>query len=98
VHHPSKGITNGVEIDDRVEIACHCDNNVSTTAWYFNGSRITDVLPRDSNPYVSSVNLGYLTLVIPNFLPPNAGDYTCASSSDDDKSTVIKLSISQQCK
>lgn len=97
VHYPSKGITSGVEIEDRVEIACRCDDDqlLLTTAWYFNGSRITNILLRNSNPYVTSLkNFGYLTLVVPNFLPGDAGNYICASGSDD---KVIELNISQQC-
>jgi len=90
----------GVEIGDRVEIACHCDDDQLslTTAWYFNGSRITSYSLGDSNYYVTSTrNLGYLTLIVPNFLPGHAGNYTCASSSDHKYSTVIELSVSKQC-
>ena len=92
---PSEGITNGVEINERVEITCQCGLVLQPESWYFNGSEISS--SSDSIPYVNS-NLGFTTLVIPNFLPQYAGNYTCASTNDRRNSIVIDLKVSQQCK
>ena len=95
VLYPGEGITNGIEIDERVEITCQCGLLLQSGTWYFNGSEISS--SRDSIPYVD-FNLGFTTLVIPNFLPQYAGNYTCASTSDRRNSIVIELNVSKQCK
>ena len=97
VLHPSEGIANGVGINERVEITCQCGLQLQPGTWYFNGSEISS--STDFVPHVSFNlrSLGFTTLVIPNFLPQYAGNYTCASTSDRRDLTVIELSVSQQC-
>ena len=95
VDHPREGITDGVEINDNVEITCQCDG-VQGVWQYFNGSEI-DSPSKDSIPYVNlTKNAGYATLIITNFLPWHAGNYTCTTTSG--RKRIIELKISQQCK
>ena len=98
VLHPNEGIANGVEIDELVEITCRCGILLQPEAWYFNGSEINS--SRDSIPYVdfNSLNFGFTTLVIPNFLPQHAGNYTCGSTRDHENLIMIELNVSKQCK
>jgi len=91
------GISDGVEINSNVEIACKCDNHkVQLEWWYFNKSRIT-LIQSSHLPYATIRPDGYVTLTIPKFTPSFAGNYTCASSSGGE-STQVELTISQQCK
>ena len=93
---PSNGIADGVDIGQSVEIDCNC--GVPSGTWSFNGSEISS--SGDSVPRVtfSAYTLGYTLLVIPNFSPQYAGNYTCAVDDDSVKPTVVELSTPNYCK
>ena len=95
---PSNGIDNGVEIGERVEVSCQC-SVLELASWYFNGTALSSSM--DSIPYVNLIT-GITVLVIPNFMPQHAGNYTCAPATssilDQGLVIVIELNISKQCK
>lgn len=96
VFSPINGIADGVGIDQSVEIDCNCGSMPGT--WSFNGSEISS--SRDSVPYVtfSAYTLDYTLLVIPNFSPQYAGNYTCARNDDSVMPTVVELTTPNYCK
>ena len=94
VRLPRNGIDSGVEIGEHVEISCQC-SLLPLPSWYFNGTALSS--SRDSIPYVNLIT-GNTILVIPNFMPQHAGNYTCAPLGVFDQAIVIELNISKQCK
>ena len=98
VFSPSNGIADGVDIDQSVQIDCNCGVALNPGTWSFNGSEITSSTNSIPNVTFSAYTMEYTMLVIPNFSPQYAGNYTCAFHDDSIKPTVVELKTPNYCK